>query len=356
MKSVYIHIPFCNNICNYCDFCKFYYNKEWVNKYLDALEKEILSTYKKEDIYTIYIGGGTPSILSPIELNKLFKIIKNFNTKKLEEFTIECNLEDITEEKLDIFKKNSVNRISIGVQSFNKKILFELGRNNKVNIKEKINLVKKYFDNISIDLIYAYFNETKENLKKDLKEFINLDIKHISCYSLMIEENTKFYNKKPISEDLDYEMYKIVNKTLKDSGFSQYEISNYSKKNYESKHNLVYWNNLEYYGFGLNSSSYLNKERVTNTRNFFSYINGINKKKIEKLRKKDIIKYELILGFRKIKGINKKDFYNKYNIDIKKVFNIKDLLKKCYLKENKNYVFIPQKYLYISNEILINFV
>lgn len=356
MKSVYIHIPFCNHICAYCDFCKFFYNKKWIKEYFKALLNEVKKRYKGEKIKTLYIGGGTPSILNLEELSELFKIITLFNIEDLEEFTIECNIEDITEEKLKYLKKNKVNRLSIGIQSFNKRILKELGRNYKVNIIEKINLCKKYFNNISIDLIYAYFNQNLKDLENDINTFLSLNINHISCYSLMIEEHTSFYNKKEIDEELDYEMYMLINKKLKENGFIHYEISNYSKKGYESKHNLVYWNNEEYYGFGLSSASYIGDKRTTNTKNFTAYISALNKMEVEVLKKEDKMKYEMILGLRKKEGINKIDFYNKYNIDVYDAFNIKKLIILGYLKDEKNRIFINENYVYLSNEILINFV
>jgi oxygen-independent coproporphyrinogen-3 oxidase len=358
IQNIYIHIPFCNNICSYCDFCKIKKNDLWTNKYLDALEKEINDNYKNEIIKTIYIGGGTPSSLSIIELKKLFNIVNKINLSNNYEFTIECNIEDITKEKLELFKENKVNRLSIGVESFNNKILKYLGRTyNSDTAKEKIFLAKQYFDNINIDLIYAVKNETLNDLKKDIDEYLKLDIPHISCYSLIIENNTilKNNNEKYISEDLDRKMYDLINKKLKEK-YNHYEISNYSKKGYESKHNLCYWNNNYYYGFGLGASGYINDIRYSNTRNLTKYINDNNEKEIEKISDKDKIKYELILGFRKINGINKKDFYKKYNLNIIDLFNIKELISKNLIIDDNENIYINDKYLYVSNEILVNFI
>ena len=268
--GIYIHIPFCNSICSYCDFCKFLYNKKWVDNYLNALQKEINKNYKNELVRTIYIGGGTPSSLNIGELNKLFDIIKIFKKDKKIEFTFECNIEDINEPKLELLKNNGVNRISIGVESFNDKYLKFLGRNYKSkDIMNRIDLVKKYFDNINIDLIYALPNQTLEELESDIDKFLSLDIDHISTYSLIIEPNTKLYiNKtKNIDEEKDFEMYNLICNKLKNKGYNHYEISNFSKESFESKHNLIYWNNLEYYGFGAGASGYINNIRYDNTRN-----------------------------------------------------------------------------------------
>ena len=187
-KSIYIHIPFCSNICSYCDFCKFYYNKKIVSNYLDSLTLEIKEKYLGEEIDTIYIGGGTPSSLSLSELEKLFSVLEIINFSSDVEFTFECNVLDLTEEKLIFLKEHGVNRLSIGVQSFNKEILSFLERRYDKNIiLEKIRLAKKYFSNINVDLMYAVPGEDLNILKNDLELFLSLDIKHISTYSLIIE-------------------------------------------------------------------------------------------------------------------------------------------------------------------------
>lgn len=356
VKSVYIHIPFCKNICSYCDFCKFFYKKEWIDKYLDSLENEMLNNYKGELIDTIYIGGGTPSSLSINELERLFSITNRININKEYEFTIEFNIEDISPDKLELCKKNKVNRISIGVESFNKKHLEFLGRNTNVNIQEKILLAKKYFSNINIDLIYALPDQSLKDLEEDLDKYLELDINHISCYSLILEEHTKLHNMKikPISEDLDYEMYKLINNKLKD--YNHYEISNYSKEGYESRANLTYWNNEEYYGFGVGASGYINSVRYTNSKNIINYMNKIYKREEEYVSEENKISYELILGFRKTKGINITNFKKKYKRDITELYNIKELLDKNILVIDNDFILINKEYLYMSNEILVNFV
>ena len=359
MHSVYIHIPFCENICTYCAFTKFYYNEYRVTEYLDSLRYEIEENYKGELIKTIYIGGGTPSALSISELKILFDIINIFKLDKDVEFTIEVNPESITKEKLMLFKYNRVNRISMGVESTNNKSLKYLGRNYDFNtVRDKIKLIKSLgFNNINVDLMYALPSETLEDLEMDIDNILDLDITHISTYSLMIEEHTRlFINKeKNIDEEIDYEMYKLICNTLKENNYNHYEISNFSKKGYESKHNLVYWNNHEYYGFGLGASGYIENTRYTNTKILKEYIDNSLKNK-EVLSIKDKISYELILGFRKIQGINKKDFFSKYKIDIHELYNIDKLLKNNDLKENKDYIYINYDKIYIENSILINFV
>ena len=355
VKSAYIHIPFCKSICSYCDFCKVFYKEELADKYLLSLEKEIKDKYKGELLDTLYIGGGTPSSLNINELNKLFNITNLFNLNEIYEFTIEFNIEDISKEKLEICKNNKVNRISIGVESFNKNNLDYLGRKAS-NIKEKIDLVKKYFDNINVDLIYALPCEDLKVLEDDLDNILSLDINHVSCYSLIIEKHTKLYNlkEKNISEDLDYEMYELINSKLKD--FNHYEISNYAKKGYESKHNLTYWNNEEYYGFGLGSASYIDNKRIYNSKSLNKYLDSIFDYEEEMLTKEDKILYELILGFRKLDGININDFYDKFKIDILSLDSIKKLLENDKLLTKNNRVFVNPKYIYIENTILTEFI
>lgn len=358
VKSAYIHIPFCNNICSYCDFCKLLYNKNFVKKYLDALEKEIINNYNNEILDTIYVGGGTPSSLSVSELNKLFSIIKIFKLSKEYEFTFEVNIEDITEEKLEILKGNKVNRLSIGIESFNDKYLKYLGRNYTSDIiNEKVELAKKYFDNINVDLMYALKNESLDDLEEDIDKILKLDIKHISCYSLIIEKNTKLYidNTKYISDDLDSDMYDLIDKKLENK-YHRYEVSNYSITSYESRHNLTYWKNNEYYGFGLGAAGYIDNIRYTNTRNLSKYISGSYERQEEVLTKEDKIKYEFILGLRLTSGINKYNFNKKYGININEIEIIKELINKGLLIDDKINIYVPKKYFYVLNDILVNFV
>jgi len=357
--SIYIHIPFCNNICSYCDFCKIFYNEDLVDKYLNALKNEINLNYKFEKVDTIYIGGGTPSCLSIKNLKKLFSIIKIFNLNNNIEFTFECNIDSLNKKKIKFLKSNNINRLSIGVQTFDEN-KFEL-LNRTTNYKKLKNIIDYCnnikLSNISLDLMYG-IDSNIDLLKFDLEKLVSLNPKHISCYSLSLHENTMLYlkNFKPINEDIDYKMYKYIIKFLKSNNYNHYETSNFSKKNYESKHNLGYWNNKEYYGFGLSASGYINNYRYTNTKNLSKYINNeflFDKEYIDN----DLeIKYELILNLRTIKGINKKEFFKKYNIDIKSVLNINELLKEKKLLENKDYIFISKKWIYKSNELFMKLI
>lgn len=353
--SIYIHIPFCNSICTYCDFCKIFYNKKYINDYLNNLEQEIKVRYKSEIVNTIFIGGGTPSSLDDEELIRLMNIIEIFKLNDNYEFTVECNIESITENKLKIMKKYGVNRISIGVESFDNSIIKLLGRNHtKKDVYNKMKIVKRYFSNINIDLIYAAYDDINI-LKSDIDCFLKLDIPHISTYSLIIEDNTmlKINGMKNIDEDIDYEMYKYIEDALEKNDYIHYEISNYAKNGYQSKHNLVYWNNEEYYGFGLSSTSYINNERITNTKNLRKYLNG-EYLDTSVYEDKDIrMENEIMLGLRKLDGIDLDRFKEKFNVSLEDIYNIDNLVRNGYLIRDNNCIKIDKKYMYISNEIIV---
>lgn len=356
IKSTYIHIPFCNSICTYCDFPKMFKSTNYERKYLDALKCEINTNYHGEVLETIYVGGGTPSCLDYDNLKYLLEILKVFKTNNLE-YTIEVNVENISEDKLKLLSNYGINRISVGIETFNNKYLSFLGRRYKEeDIIPKINLIKKYFSNINVDLMYAFPNQTLQELKEDLKKIKKLDVNHISTYSLIIEPNTVLYNQntKNIDEDLDYLMYQEIVKEL--SNYHHYEISNFSKPNFESKHNLTYWNNLEYYGFGLGASGYMRNIRYTNTRSINNYINAKYILESHKLTKKEKQENEFILGLRKIEGIDIKKYFEKYHEDVLEYKNINKLIKENKLIIQGNHLFINPKYIYISNEILVNLI
>ena len=356
MRSVYIHIPFCKSICSYCDFCKMYYNKELSSIYLSYLEKEIDMYYEGDTVKTIYIGGGTPSSLDTDNLNKLFRIINKFKRSNDIEFTFECNIDDINDELLTILKENNVNRISIGVESFNKDKLKYLNRShNKKEIFNNISLVKKYgFNNINVDLIYATIKDSSHVLKSDLKNMIKLDVPHISTYSLIIEEHTVLYNNKtePVNEQIDFNSYKYICKKLKRKGFHHYEVSNFALPGYESKHNLTYWDNEEYYGFGLGAHGYINEMRYENTRNMNKYLKcdyRLNELLVSSIEE---MENEIILGLRKLDGISVTHFHDKFKRNIFKVFKFEEVIKKGYVMYKDDMLYIPEDKIYVMNEII----
>ena len=365
-SSVYIHIPFCNSICTYCNFTKFFYNEKMVFEYLNSLEREIIDEYKGETIKTLYIGGGTPSSLTIKELEKLFSIIKIFKLDKDFEFTIEVNPESITLEKLKLFKENKVNRISMGVESTLDKNLKYLGRCHDFSlVREKVNLIKEVgITNINVDLIYALKNESLKDLEKDIDNILSLDVPHISTYSLIIENNTilGINNEENIDEDKDFLMYDLIRNKLSENGYSHYEVSNFSKIGYESRHNLVYWNNEHYLGIGTASSYYIGDFRYTNINNLDKYFDGLDNNEIIHLEESELVLgekmfEEVMLGLRKIEGFSISNFKEKYEKDIYEVYPvINELLTKGDLVLSEDYLRVPEEKIFILNNILINFL
>ena len=357
MKNCYIHIPFCSKICSYCDFCKMFYNKKFVSDYLEALDREIYDVYRGEELETIYIGGGTPSSLDISELKKLFSTLEMLDRSNSCEFTIECNIENTDEEKIKLFSEVGINRISFGVESFNKKNLSLLERDSSYEkVVELVKLCRKYgINNINVDLMYALPDEDVEVLRKDLEMIFSLDVEHISTYSLIIEYHTKLSINgiKNISEDLDSEMYDVICNEMKNHGYSHYEISNFCKNGYESRHNLCYWNNKSYYGFGLGASGYIDNRRYSNTRSLNEYIDGNIILEEDYLTDDDIMEYEVILNLRKKEGISLNDFYSKYEVNFSDVFDYKYLVDKKLLILENNHLYIPEDKWYISNEIIV---
>ncbi len=356
MNAVYVHIPFCRHICSYCDFCKVLHIKTFVDDYLDALQNEIVNTYDGELIKTIYIGGGTPSCLTRQERQKLFRIMENFNKTPDVEYTFECNPEDISDELLDDIVQAGVNRVSLGVESFDKNNLSFLNRElNYKDLEAKLEMLhNRGLDNINLDLMYALPGEKMSTLKKDVDKLIKLNPTHISTYSLIIEDHTKLSNDNTqyISQDEDRKMYDYICKTLEKNGYIHYEVSNFAKEGFESKHNITYWKNKEYYGFGLGASGFKGGVRYTNTKNLSEYINNKYRKEELLLNIKDQMDNEIMLGLRLLKGIDVNNFYDKYGKNIQEVYPIEDLIKDKLLVYKGGMLYIPTKYIYTMNEIL----
>lgn len=356
-RGLYIHIPFCDNICAYCDFAKFFYNENLVDQYLDELIREI-EDRKCDNICSIYIGGGTPSSLNINQLEKLLSYLNTNFYKKDIPFTIEANCENLSEEKIILFNKYGVNRVSLGVQSFNDELIKKMNRKHNFDmVVNTISLLKKHhIDNISCDLIYGLPNETKEILLDDIKKLINLDIKHISTYALQVSKHTVFYNQKvkEASEDKYREFYDLIVEELFKNGFSRYEVSNFSKPGYESFHNLIYWLNKEYYGVGLGASSYVDSVRFDNTKSLNKYLTGERVLNKEELDIEDKEFYELMLGLRLSKGININEFNNKYNKDI--LLDYKDKLDYLFNREliefKNNHIRITDDNVFIMDYVL----
>lgn len=362
LTALYIHVPFCEKICVYCDFHKEMATLKKKTLYIEALIKELVfnkDSYK--NIRTVYIGGGTPSNLPNDLLKKLLIAInENIDISNDVEFSIETNPNDIDKEKAELFHKYNINRVSVGVQTFNDVHLDFLGRtHNRDNVINAVsNLLQAGILNINIDMIFSLVNQTKEELINDLKEVLKLNITHISYYSLILEEKTTLYhlyNQNIVSmnsEDLEALMYNIVIDTLIENGFNHYEISNFSKKGFESKHNTIYWRNMNYLGIGSGSHSLIDNKRYYNESNVTKYIdnmiNGVFESKIE--YETEPLREELIMGLRLLKGIDINDINQKYNIDLLKDYpELNEFINKDLLMLEDGFIHFTRSGLMLGN-------
>lgn len=373
VSSVYIHIPFCQQICHYCDFTKFFYNEELANQYLDALEKEIaVAVPEKKKVRTIFVGGGTPTALNESQLKRLLSMIAaHFEVEKCVEYAFEANPGDLSDEKIKMLKEYGVQRISLGVQVFDDTMLEEIGRVHRVkDVYDNINALQQYgFNNISIDLIYSLPNQTVEHFSKTLEEALAFDLPHYSAYSLQIEPKTVFYTRykkgklhKPHEEE-EAAMFDLLRSEMEKKGKKQYEISNFAEPGYESLHNLTYWNNDYYFGFGAGAHGYLPGQRIVNLRPLPAYVNkaledGKPVLHTEEIGMKERVEEEMFLGLRKRQGVNKDKFLVKYGKTIDKVFGdpIVYLKTKGWLEETEDFIRLSDDGLLFGNEVFQEFL
>ena len=336
--GLYIHIPFCDRICNYCDFTAFQGANSKIKEYVEALKKEIeLKGNKNFLIDSIFIGGGTPSFIDGKYIFEILEKVKeNFTVLDNIEISIETNPKTFDEKKLEYYKSAKINRVSIGVQSFNDVILKELGRNhNSKEAFDSIELVKKFGFDINLDLIFGYQSQTIEDILYDLEMVKNINPEHISYYALIIEEKTKFKALQNagkldfLDEETERKMYHLIVEKLEEMGMNQYEVSNFAKVGKESVHNKKYWNCKEYLGLGISAHSCLNDERFSNTVNLSKYI-------------KELYNGNIPVDFReKLDMPTKKFEYIIMNMRLKEGFLISDynrLFESDFLEENKKAV------------------
>ena len=387
--ALYIHIPFCLSKCKYCDFYSVCVRNFPKKEYFKSLIKDFLFQsqkliWKDRRIFSIYFGGGTPSLIEPFFYNDFINIVKeNFKLEDNIEITLEANPRTLTKEKLLGYKELGINRISLGVQSFNNEILKFLGRAHGVNDTfESIGLIKDAgFKNISLDLIYGIPSQTLNDIKHDLEIIKNLDVSHISYYSLIIEEKTAFYKLreegkiKEVGDTLFVKMDNEISNTLKDFGFTRYEISNYSKFGFESKHNLAYWESKDFLGLGASAySGYLKYNnnnfptgnvRYANVRSYKDYINIINSNEIEKLYsyyeendlKTTMFEY-IMMGLRKKNGVSFKEFEKIFNKNFLALYSdvVLKLEKENLINVTKDRVRINEDKVLLSNSIIEEFL
>ena len=327
--GIYIHIPFCKKKCSYCDFTSFEnVGTEVQDRYMNLLINEINNFKESKDrvVTTIYFGGGTPSYIKQQHIRNVLDVIKKrFNVKEDAEITLELNPGTANKEKLEYYKESGINRLSIGLQSTNNEILKTIGRIHTFEeFLDTYNLARKIgFKNINIDLMLGLPNQTLDELMDSVNKVINLNPEHISIYSLILEENTDLFNKVKNNiyqlpeENIERKMYWESKKAFEKAGYIQYEISNYSKKGYESKHNVNCWFQKEYLGFGLAAHSFYNEVRYKNTENLQEYLKFENIKIIEEANRsrEDIAKEYMMLGLRMLRGISISEFQRKFEIN-----------------------------------------
>ncbi len=357
MSSIYIHIPFCDTLCNYCDFCKVLNYKKFTKQYLEMLAVEIATYYDNREVKTLYIGGGTPSALSLAEIKYLANILKPIKLSKDYEFTFECNFENIDQEKLQLLKAIGVNRLSFGVQTFNQRLLQIINRKHTyVQVQEMLGFAKAIgFNNINVDLIFNLPTQTMDELEKDLELFISLDVSHISLYSLILEQKSVFgANGVTVCEDLGADMYTAIIEKLPKFGYNHYEISNFCKTSYESKHNLAYWNYHDYFGFGLGAHSLLANTRYENPTSITAYLKHIEKTVVP-LSKSDVIAEYIMMNLRKMQGINLADFETRFLEELPKLFDIEKLLNDLLVIED-GYLKLTSKGILFANDVFIEFL
>ena len=373
--SAYIHIPFCEHICYYCDFNKVFLEGQPVDEYIQSLLTEIRLTLEKHPTKvseTIYIGGGTPTSLTAKQLDVLLTGIHRYlPTHTTKEFTVEANPGDLTAEKLDVFKAHGVNRLSMGVQTFDDRLLKKIGRKHSVqDVYDTIKLLeKKQFDNVSIDLIYALPGQTLESFRDTLTKALAFDLPHYSMYSLILENKTMFMNwvrqgrlELP-TQEAETKMFEEAIIAMAQSGHHQYEISNFAKKGKESMHNLVYWDNEHYYGFGAGASGYLNQKRYKNYGPIQHYMKPLKEQRLpifetEEISRANQIEEEMFLGLRKIEGVSLRRFEEKFNQKLTTVYQsvIDELQQQQLAVLEEDYFRLTPKGLFIGNDVFEKFL
>lgn len=360
-ESLYIHIPFCKSICFYCDFCHQIYQRETAVAYLNALQKELAYRVSNFSLKTIYIGGGTPSVLEEDCLESLLTLLDPY-TKEVEEYTIEVNPETLTESKIQLFKAHGINRISMGLQTSNEKELSSLNRHHTYEeVKKCISLLRNAgISNISLDLMYGLPGQTKETLQKSLTDTIALEVPHISIYSLTIEENSVFGRRgvQPMDSDEEADRYEEIVSTLAVNGYRQYEISNFTKGNQPSKHNLAYWHYDDFFGIGAGSSGKEGSMRYDHTRNINAYIANPCAMEPIVLSETDIRFEAVMMGLRLKEGISLEQYKKKYGVPLESIYvnAIETNQKRGWLEIHDGYLRCTSKGYPLLNEVLEEFL
>lgn len=384
--GIYIHIPFCKKKCEYCDFKSYVGKEELMEKYIKWLKYELkeVGEGNKLDyennldrlavVNTIYIGGGTPSIIDEIYISEILQVIKqNYTLADEVEITIEVNPGTVTEKKLETYRRSGINRLSIGLQETHNEVLKRIGRiHTYEDFLNTYNLARNVgFTNINVDLMLALPGQSVKDLEENVEKIISLKPEHISVYSLIIEEGTPFYNKLQKNElelpkdEVERKMYWSVKNNLENAGYVHYEISNFAKKGYESKHNLACWNQEEYIGFGVAAHSYTNNVRYSNVDRIEEYIKNFEENNEsdnfifhEKQTPSSKMKEFMMLGLRKIQGVAVQDFKNKFGTNPIFVYRkeLEKLVNNELIEIDGDYIKLTNKGLDLANLVWEEFV
>jgi oxygen-independent coproporphyrinogen-3 oxidase len=375
IKGAYLHIPFCDHICYYCDFNKYLIQNQPVDYYLTALKQEIqtvMTTGRKEDLETLFVGGGTPTALNDVQLEFFLQTVHDqLWHPGIREYTFEANPENLTETKLKKMYQFGVNRLSIGVQTFDTEGLEAIGRKHSMkDVHHGMQLAREIgFKNISIDLMFGLPGQTEADLNQSIDEALSLKPEHLSIYALQVEPKTIFYNRMKKGQlslpgpDQEADMYDQLIERLEGEGYEHYEISNFSKPGYESKHNLLYWQNEEYYGFGAGAHGYVQGVRGVNAGPIKGYIRRVEESGTSQISAHPVplveqIEEEMFLGLRTKFGVSKKRFKEKFQLDLDTVYGgvLDQLKQKNWLEEGEDTIKLSQEGWFLSNEVLANFL
>lgn len=372
--SAYIHIPFCEHICYYCDFNKVFLEGQPVDEYIEALLKEARLALRQksvEKMETLYVGGGTPTSLTASQLERLLSGLREILPYNNGEFTVEANPGDLTADKLDVMKNYGVNRLSMGVQTFDDRLLKKIGRKHTAqDVYDTIQLLEeKDFSNVTIDLIYALPGQSLESFRDTVTRALALDLPHYALYSLILENQTMFMNwvrrgKMHLPEqELEAQMYAETIDAMEKAGRKQYEISNFAKPGFESQHNLVYWNNQNYFGLGAGASGYLGNRRYKNREPIQHYLKSLKNDQLpvleeEILTQKAQIEEEMFLGLRKILGVDKTVFENRFGFSMMDVYGdvIEKLKQQKLITETDSRVCLTEEGLFRGNDVFEEFL
>ncbi|MBC1579412.1 oxygen-independent coproporphyrinogen III oxidase [Listeria seeligeri] len=374
-SAVYIHIPFCEHICYYCDFNKVFLEGQPVDEYVDLLIKEMQITAankQMEPIDTVFVGGGTPTTLNEAQIAKLCTAIQEiFPMKEEVEFSFEANPGDLSVAKVQTMKDYGVNRISMGVQSFNNDLLKKIGRIHTVkDVYQSVeNMRTVGFENVSIDLIFSLPGQTEADFQDTLNQALALDLPHYSAYSLIIEPKTIFYNLMQKGklflpgQDAEANMYDLLLVEMEKHGRKQYEISNFAKEGFESKHNITYWSNEHYYGFGAGAHGYIGNTRYSNFGPIKKYMEPLQKNKLPVFQQKELtlkekMEEEMFLGLRKVSGVSKARFQRKFGQDLDATFQnaIQKTMAKGWLENNEENVALTRNGRFLGNNVFQEFL